>query len=66
MSYETFITTCMRMRTRNPAWRKGQTYYNVLSQVRPDLCERIRTSKLDPFYMDERIPAFLEWVKANW
>lgn len=47
-------------------WRKGQFAFNKLAQLRPDLSEQIRGSKLDPFYDDDVLPAFFEWVEANW
>ena len=47
-------------------WRKGQTCFNMLFYTRPDLSEKIRTTKLDPFYSDEKVPAFLEWAEENW
>lgn len=51
----------------NRAWRRGQSYFNVLAQYRPDLSEGfIRGRKLDPFYRDEVIPDLLRWLKAHW
>ncbi len=66
MSYGKYLSECGRIYKQQSSWRKGQTYFNVLVQVRPDLSERIRTSHLDPFYLDERIPEFLEWICTNW
>ncbi len=45
-----------------PHLRRGQCYYNALYTLRPDLANEICGTKLDPFYVDERIPAFLEWL----
>src|ERR1041385_2126541 len=47
-------------------WRMGQTYFNVLYEMRPDLSERIRSTPIDPFYQDVYIPAFLTFVAENW
>jgi hypothetical protein len=49
-----------------PDWRLGQTYFNVLHQVRPHLAEQVRATDLDPFHTDDRIPAFLAFVESNW
>jgi len=51
-------------------WRVGQTMFNVLYEVRPDLSEQIRTTPLDPFYMDDAsTPEFqsvCDWIERNW
>ncbi len=53
----------------NP-WRLGQTYFNLLMEVRPDLAMRLTLdgdrNDLDPFNSDKRIPMFLEWLEAEW
>lgn len=49
-----------------PRWRYGQTLFNVLYRVRPDLSERVRGTDLDPFHSDQRVRAFLAWVAENW
>ena len=49
-----------------PGWRRGQTAFNGLLQVRPDLAETIRSGPLDPFNDDDTLPAFEEWVRRNW
>lgn len=67
MTYGKYLAECGRVyQGWAGKWRKGQTYFNVLWQERPDLSKKIRGTDLDCFYMDERIPAFLEWVRNNW
>jgi hypothetical protein len=66
MSYFQYIAEVMRVKDGNPDWRMGQTYFNVLRQYRPDLSEQVRATKLDPFHIDSRIDAFLEFVSENW
>lgn len=46
--------------------RAGQAAFNALYECRPDLSEKIRGRDLDPFHLDARLPAFWEWVEANW
>lgn len=48
-----------------PAWRYGQTLFNVLYDVRPDLSEQVRASNIDPFY-DSNIDEFKIWIEENW
>jgi hypothetical protein len=48
-----------------PHFRKGQCYYNTLDARRPDLAFDVPWD-LDPFYNDELIYAFLQWVEDHW
>ena len=52
-----------RARKRHPTWRPGQTAFNVLRRMHPDLSEAAMETPLDPFHQDERLPAFLGWVE---
>jgi hypothetical protein len=36
----------------NHDWRAGQAAFNVLHDLRPDLADEIRGTRLDPFYRD--------------
>lgn len=51
---------------RNLGWRQGQAAFNILVWNRPDLSEKVRTTPLDPFYNDKRLPDFYAWVCDNW
>ncbi len=46
-------------------WRKGQIYFNALNVSHPELAEEIRGSKFDPFYKDEIILDFIEFLKER-
>lgn len=46
--------------------RRGQAAFNLLHVLRPDLADLVRGSEHDPFYTDERLPAFLEWLGERW
>lgn len=39
--------------------RRGQRMYNKLNELNSRLGDRLRGSTVDPFYLDDRIPAFL-------
>lgn len=49
-----------------PQWRAGQTAFNILVQVRPDIAEMLRGSDYDPFHQDYRLPAFYDFVWRHW
>lgn len=43
-------------------WREGQRAFNELYQDEPEIADAIRGTEYDPFYLDERLPAFLARV----
>ena len=50
-----------------PQWRDGQSAFNTLAYVRPDLTSVVRGSiHYDPFHRDDLLPAFYEYVETNW
>lgn len=61
-----YLNLVVVTRADNPSWRKGQTHFNVLSDVRPDLSERVRGTRLDPFHKDCVLGEFLNYVAKNW
>ena len=49
---------------RNPKWREGQAAFNHLHKVAPGWADHIRGGPLDPFHIDERLPAFFGWLPS--
>lgn len=49
-----------------PEQREGQAYFNALYIHRPDIADRLRSGPLDPFYNDDMLPAFFNYVGATW
>jgi hypothetical protein len=52
-----------RVLARPEQWRRGQAAYNALHELRPDLARRINGSEVDPYYRDERLGIFYQWVE---
>lgn len=46
--------------------RCGQSAFNVLYKLRPDLSEQVRGTHIDPFYDTSNLSNFFDWVKENW
>lgn len=46
--------------------RYGQHWFNRLYEVRPDLADSIRGTRLDPFYKDHVSQEALSFVVTNW
>lgn len=58
---------------RHPDWRIGQSMFNTLYEMRPDLSEQIRAQDLDPFHIqndvwidNERVDNLLVWLNEHW
>lgn len=50
----------------NSHFRRGQLLFNILREIRPDLSEKIRSTSLDPFYLDASIPLCWLFIQKNW
>lgn len=48
------------------SWRAGQSAFNLLCRVRPDLADLIRGSDFDPFYQDGNLPEFYGYLCRHW
>lgn len=63
MTLEEFIATVNAVDF--PYQRRGQKFYHLLYVFDPSLCNKL-PKDLDPFYRDERLPQFYNWLKDNW
>ena len=53
----------------HPNWREGQTYFNVLRTLRPDLVDEVAAvtgTGADAYTTDRNLPVFLEWLETVW
>lgn len=67
VTFSEFVVRVQAEKVLHPEWRLGQTYFNVLHAVRPDLSEQIRGDvQFDPFYQDKKINDFLGFVANRW
>lgn len=48
-----------------PDWRKGQTFFNVLYNLYPEMADEIRGSEIDPFYIDDNINKCLSYISKK-
>ena len=69
-TYEEFVSKVNMLHEKlggsTESWRYGQTYFNVLSSLRLDLSETIRSTAYDPFYKDEIPEATENLLKDIW
>lgn len=64
-SLQSYLNLVVVTRAENPSWRKGQTYFNVLHDVRQDLAKRISGTPIDPYYEDCNLAQFLVFVSKE-
>lgn len=57
-----FFIEVLKLRNENSHLRTGQCYYNVLSDMFPELAREISGTKYDPFYDDDKIKDFLNYI----
>lgn len=63
MDYAGFLAVYFKYISENGEYqRQGQMAFNALHMYAPDIANRIRTTDADPFYNDDRIPAFFDAV----
>jgi len=48
-----------------PMWRKGQSLFNALCVLYPDIADEIRGTSLDPFHRDDKIQECIDWLKKE-
>lgn len=60
-----YLDAVNRARAEHPEWRYGQTAFNVLYQINPELADSVRGTHCDPFHRAESdiCPAF--WGRVS-
>lgn len=55
-----------RLRKEGGDWRMGQVYFNCLWEFRPEIANKIRATKLDPFHREQIHPDVHTFVENEW
>ena len=50
----------LKVMNKPKEWRMGQAYFNYAYEMFPNETDKLRGTQYDCFYLDERIPKFLE------
>jgi hypothetical protein len=66
MTFAKYLAEVAHQKQFMSNWRMGQTYFNVLTEVKPVLAEKIRGTAIDPFHDDKNIANFLTEVCFSW
>lgn len=65
-SFDKFAAFAAEYAQDYPEQREGQAFFNALWEKRPDLYKQMTQTELDPFNLDERLPAAWQFVMDNW
>mgnify|MGYP007044129973 CR=1 FL=1 len=60
-----YLIKVAELQKYNTLWRNGQTHFNVLSDLYPEIAEKVRGTKIDPFHNDKVLPEFLSFVELE-
>jgi len=60
IDYSKNIQLHIKVQNKPKEWRLGQAYFNYAEELYPEETNRLRGTKYDCFYNDEKIPEFLE------
>ncbi len=50
------------LRDQPSGYRVGQAAFNVLHDLSPELANAVRSTELDPFYEDQKLGEFYNWL----
>lgn len=64
MAYAAYLSAVRTTQLAAPEQRRGQAHWNTLALLHPDVADQV-PAELDPFYNDDRLPGFLEFVIAH-
>ena len=65
VSFHEYIIVAAELFREND-FRMGQTYFNVLLEMRPDIANHIRGTDKDAFYDNDKLPTMLAEVYKRW
>lgn len=65
MTYDEYKAAVSQYQKENPTYRLGQCHFNVLADHFPALYDEVRGSHIDPFFDDDKVPAFLLWLQLT-
>ena len=66
VTFHEYIMVAAQYFLRDNDERMGQSYFNTLSVLRPDLAEQIRGTENDAFHDNNLLPAMLAVVYKKW
>lgn len=66
-SFAAWVLQCNnRFHAGDHGQRQGQFFFNDLVRTYPVLAELVRGQVMDPFYVNDRLPVFLEFCCNHW
>jgi hypothetical protein len=65
-TFSHFLTEVAYVYHASLEFRFGQTCFNVLYKLNPDLATSLTGTDVDPYYDDDKVPEFLKRVRDEW
>lgn len=62
MQMDAYWLLVMAYRKKHPEQREGQILFNVFASLKPDMANFVCGKHFDPFYDDDRIPLFVDFI----
>ena len=62
MNMNAYWLLVMAYRKKHPGMREGQILFNVFAGLRPHMASFVTGKEFDPFYDDDRIPQFIDFI----
>lgn len=66
MTYHEFVDEWVKYGFENREQRLGQSLFNCLDIVRPELANEICATDIDPFYTDSKVFDCFKFIRENW
>lgn len=66
--YDGYMAAWQQYRVAHLEQREGQAHFNVLyfGGFDPEFADEIRGTDIDPFYRDDRLPAYFDALRSHW
>ncbi|HMT01742.1 MAG TPA: hypothetical protein PKD00_00290 [Burkholderiales bacterium] len=63
--YYSFVEQAENLVINNPSLRLGQCLFNIFFENYPDIINKIKNTDKDPFYNNNNIVKFLNYIKKH-
>ena len=60
--FNDWLTGLAEYQKEHSSLRKGQNTFNYLHQEYPQIADKVRGTESDPFYNDNKLGAFYQWL----
>jgi len=55
----------INLQEKYPEWREGQSFFNALNLLVPEVANEIRGTEYDPYHVNNRLVKCMEYIASN-